>query len=678
MRIAAVVVGLLAYIALIAAVHIAQGTADLSVADVWQWALGQSDAQTQAVVTSSRLPRVVAGILVGVALGAAGLVTQSFSRNVLASPDTLAVNESAFLALVVTSIVGFHPALLGSFAIAFVGGLAGALLVLTLAGSQYGTVRLILAGIALSLVFGAVTTALLILYPQELKGQFAWSAGSLSQLGFAGAVQLGPVIAVGLMGLLLMGRQLDLLMLGDDAASTLGVRVRRIQLGTLALAVLLAAAAVSLTGPIGYVGLVAPTLVRLVASRIPGLHRHLVLVPVSALAAVALVLSADVAVRALVGSQRAVQVPTGVMTSILGGLVLVALALRLRASSLGQGDGSLDVPGVGLRRFRLVVVVLGFVVLAALVAGNVSGDRILLLGDIANWATGQAGPIVSGVMGSRVPRVVAALLAGLALAVAGTAIQGVTRNPLADSSIIGVAGGASLFGVLVVTFLPSVSFWVLAGAAGAGALLAAAVVFGLTARSGFATDRLILVGIGVSVLTTACVTLVVVTTDPFNQSKALTWLSGSTYGRSFEHLLPLALGCLLFVPFVMVLHRSLDLLSVDSELPTILGVAVPRARLLLLGSAVLLTGVAVAAIGLVGFVGLVAPHAARSLVGRRHRRVIPVAALLGGSLVVVADLLGRTVIAPTQLPASLLTAVIGAPYFFWLMYRGRQIARGSA
>ena len=657
--------------------HIAQGTAAVGVGDVWRWVWGDVDAQTAAVIASSRLPRVCAALVVGVALGAAGVVTQSFSRNPLASPDTLSVNDSAFLAVVVCSVLGLHPAFLGQFGIAFVGGLAGAVLVLGLAGGQYASVRLILAGTALSLVFTAITTALLILFPMELRGQYAWSRGNLSQTGYSGIVQMVPVVAVAVALLLLLSRRLDILMLGEDAATSLGVPVRATQGAALAGSVVLAAAAVTLVGPIAFIGLVAPTLVRLLAAKVAGLHRHSMLIPVSALTGVVLTLAADVAVRALVGSQRAVQVPTGVMTSVLGAVVLVVLALKLRATTLNSHDASLDVQGTGRGRYAVVLGCAAAVTVVCVVVALLVGDRGLLLGDLVHWLEHRAGPVVSGVMDTRAPRVVAALLAGVALAVAGTTIQGVTRNPLADTSIIGISGGASLLSVVVVTFLPQLGFWVLVAAALAGSVLAALVVFGLTARGGFATDRLILVGVGVTFATSALVTLVVVATDPFNQSKALTWLSGSTYGRSFTHLVPLALGCLVVVPVVMALHRHLDLLSVDNELPVILGIDVPRARLALLGCATALTAVAVAAIGLVGFVGLVAPHAARMLVGRRHRRVVPVAALLGGSLVVCADVVGRAAFAPTQLPASLLTAVIGAPYFFWLMYVGRTRMRGD-
>lgn len=664
---------LVAALAALTAIHIAQGTADLGVAEVWRWMLGGADQATSDVITSSRLPRALAGILVGLALGTAGAVMQSLSRNLLAAPDTLAVNEAAFLAILLSAVVGIPASFFGDFGIAFFGGLAGAALVLGLAGSAYGTVRLILAGVAVTMVLGSVSYSMLILYPQEARGLYAWASGSLAQTGFDGLLRMGPILVVSALGLVLLGRRLDLLSLGDDAATSLGVRVRQTQLLLLLIAVLLSAAAVTLVGPIGYVGLVAPTLVRLLADKVPGLHRHRGLIPIAALTAAVLLIGADVALRALLGAQRAVEIPTGVMTSALGALFLIGLAVRLRAADVGSAATNLDVRGVGYRFAPIFAISLVGLVIAVF-AGLLIGDRMLLLGDLAVWARGEAGPIVDGVISTRAPRVIAALFAGMALAVAGCLIQGVTRNPLADPGIIGISGGGALFGVLTVTFVSDVSFWGITLAAAFGALLAATIVFGLNARSGFASDRLVLVGLAVSVGAQALVTLVIVSTDPWNQAKALTWLSGSTYGRSFEHLVPLALGNLILIPLAVMAARRLDLISFDNELPVVLGLSVSRARGGLLLIAVLLTALSVAAIGIVGFAGLVAPHAARTLIGRRHARVIPVAAVLGGTLVVCADTLGRTVIAPIQLPAGLLTAAIGAPYFFWLMAQSRRSA----
>lgn len=671
-RLLSLVVGLLGLGVVVAAAHVVQGTADVGVRDLVSWLLGRSDSGTAAVVIDSRLPRLAAGALVGVALGVAGCVMQSMSRNLLASPDTLAVNAGAFVALAAAGGLGLGATLFGDLGLAFAGGLLGAALVLGLAGTEYGTVRLVLAGTVVALVLRSVATTFLILNPLETRGLHAWEAGSLSQNSFDTVVAMVPVVLVATAALGLMVRRLDVLSLGDDEARALGVPVRQTQLIVLLLAVLLSAAAVTVAGPIAFVGLVAPGLTRLAVGRVPGLHRHRVLLPVTALVGINITLAADVVVRAMIGSQRAVMVPTGIMTSLLGGLLMIGFAFRLRAQRLGTRSDDLDVRGRGTTHPYLLIAGLTLVLAALTATALLVGDATFLLGDLVQWLSGRSDGLVAAVLDARAPRVVAAILAGVALAVAGTMTQAVTRNALADPAIIGVSGGAAVGAVVVVTAVPTASFWVLAGAAGAGALLAATLVFGLAARGGFATDRLVLVGVGVAFLATALVTLMIVTTDPYNASKALTWLSGSTYGRSFEHLVPLAVACAALIPAAVLGHRHLDLVSIDDDTPRVLGVRLPLARLGLLACAVLLTATSVAAIGLVTFVGLVTPHAARTLVGRRHALVIPVAALLGASLMVVADLVGRTVMAPTQLPVSLLTALIGGPYFFFLLRRAAR------
>ncbi|KQP77200.1 ABC transporter permease [Aeromicrobium sp. Leaf289] len=671
-RVAVVALGLLIAIAVVAAVHVVQGTADVGVPELWGWLTGTGSGQATAVVVESRLPRLAAGVVVGLSLGVAGAVMQSVARNMLASPDTLAVNSGAFLAVTVGATVGVPSVIAGDLVLAFGGGLLAALVVFALAGTEYGTVRLVLAGTVISLGFMAISTMLIILDPQGAIGLQAWQAGTLSQNGFGTLRLMAPLMVVVVSVTLLHARRLDLLTLGDDEARSLGVPVRRTQLTVIVLAVLLSAVSVTVAGPIGFIGLVAPALVRLGTSRVKGLHRHRALVPLSGLAGVAVVLLADVTVRAVMGSQRAVQVPTGVATTILGAVVLVGFAMRLRASRLDEAGNALDVRGLGVRRPGLLIGVL--VVLLVVVAGAsmLVGDRMFLVGDLLNWLAGRGGPITSSVMDARAPRIVAAVLAGVALAVSGALIQGVTRNPLADPTLLGVSGGASVGAVVVVTAVPAASFWAISGASVAGALLAATLVFGLAARSGFATDRLVLLGVGVAYGATATVTVLIVATDPFNAAKALTWLSGSTYGRAYEHLTPLVVACVLLLPIAFAASRRLDLLSVDEDTPRVVGVDPARSRLLLLGSGTLLTAAAVSVIGVVGFVGLVAPHAARALVGRRHRLVIPVAALLGAIVLSLSDLLGRTVVAPTQLSASLLTAAIGTPYFLYLLHRSRR------
>lgn len=661
---------------LLAALHLTQGTAAVDAAGLWRVLTGEGTNQAAAVVVDSRVPRLLAGVLVGVALGVAGAALQSVARNALASPDTLAVNAGAHLAVVATAAFGVSLPALPRGGLAFLGGLAAAALVLVLsAGAGSSATRLVLAGSATALALTALTTVLLLLHAEETVGLFAWGSGSLAQIGPGNVTQMAPVVGAGVLGLVLLARRLDILALGDDAAAVLGVHVRGVRIVAVLGAVLLSASAVTVAGPVGFVGLCAPALVRLSARAVPGLLRHRVLLPMSAVAGVVVTLGAEVVLRLFLGGQAGVEVPTGVVTSLFGAAFLIVLACRFRDSGPTRQPPAARSPRLQSRRGLMATgAVATAMAVAAMIGGLLLGDTMLLTGDIANWATGQAGPIVTFVLDTRVPRVLAAVLAGAALAVSGVLVQAVSRNPLGEPGILGVTGGAGAAAVAVITVAPQAGTWVVAGAAALGATAASIVVFGLAARGGLSSDRLVLIGIGVSAGATALITVIVVLTDPYNSIKALTWLSGSTYGRTLPQVLPVAVALLLAAPVLVRSRRDLDLLSLDDDTPQVLGVRLSPSRMSLLAVSALLTASAVSAVGVVGFVGLVAPHMARALVGSSHARVLPMAALVGAVVVIVADTIGRTVVAPAQLPAGLLTALLGTPHFVWLLWRSNSPA----
>ena len=686
------VLGAVAALLLAAAVVVALGVTDLLLGtssvtpgDLLAALVPGADGldEAHAVLVASRTPRVLAALAVGVALGIAGAVLQSVARNPLASPDTLAVNAGGYLTVVLAAVVGLTPPLLLRGSMAFVGGLAAAAFVLAMsrAGSG-GPTRLVLAGQATTLALSALTTVLLVLFAQETTGLFAWGSGSVVQSGSTTVLRVLPVVAVVGVAAVALGRRLDLLALGDDAAAVLGVAVGRTRVVAALLAVLLSAAAVTVAGPVGFVGLGAPVLARLLARRVPGLSRHALLLPFAALVGCALVLTADVVLRLLLPGTRGVVVPTGVLTTLVGAALLVHVARRMR-DDVSPGTASAGARPASRRRVRGTSLVLALALAAAVVAGVLLGDRLLLLGDVAAWVQGISGRTTTAVLDQRVPRVVAALVAGAALALAGAVVQAVCRNPLAEPGLLGITGGASVGAVTLIGLAPAVGVWGLTGAAALGALAAFALVLGLTggARRGrssggpLASDRLVLVGYGVWAATSALTTVIVVTTNPWSTTLALTWLSGSTYGRSIEQSLPGAVVLALALPLVLACRRDLDLIALDDDTPRTLGVRLDRLRPVLLAAAALLTAAAVSAVGVVGFVGLVAPHLARRLVGSAHGRAVPAAVVLGALLVSVADTVGRTVVAPGQLPAGLVTALLGAPYFLWLLWRARAGGR---
>jgi ferric hydroxamate transport system permease protein len=654
--------------------HLAQGTSGVDARDLTRLVLGNGDQHVLDILTASRLPRMLAGLAVGVALGAAGALFQSLARNNLAAPDTLAVNAGAYFVIVLATALGITLPVLGEGLVAFVGGLAAAGVVILLGGGGGSTTRLILAGSALTLALAAATAALLLLFDQETIGLYAWGSGSLTQLDLTAVRRMGPVILLALAAGMTLARRLDLLTLGDDTAHVLGVHVLRTRVIGTGVAVVLASAAVTLAGPIGFVGLCAPAGVRLLVRVIPAVARHRVLVPLSALVGAIIVLLADILMRLSLGAEGALAVPTGVATTLLGAVVLVGLARRAGdAGPLRQPSAARPAGGgrSRARRLALVAVLLALLGASALL-GLMAGYTWLLTGDLLVWARDDAVPVVRFAMDERAPRVAAALLAGAALALSGTVVQAVCRNPLAEPGLLGITGGAGVAAVLVVTTTGTVASTAsIAIAAGAGALLAFALVYGLSWRGGLDSDRLVLVGVGVWFGTAALTTLLIVRANPWDTPRIFTWLSGSTYDRSWGQVLPVLVTLLLTFPLAWVARRELDLLAVDDDTPRVVGIRLERLRLLVLAAAALLASTAVSAVGVVGFVGLVAPHAARALVSGRHLYVIPVAVLLGSVLLSLADTLGRTVIAPAQIPAGLVVAMIGAPYFLWLLYRSR-------
>ncbi|WP_203581137.1 iron ABC transporter permease [Microbacterium hibisci] len=654
-----VLAALLVLLVLAAGWHLTQGTSGAVFADA-------------DVFWGSRVPRLAAGVAVGIALGCAGLLMQSLSRNALASPDTLGVTAGSYLAVTAVAAFGIAVPIWASGFVAFAGGMIAAALVLGLAGGAgTSTTRLVLAGSALALAFQAATSALLVLFSEETKGLIAWGSGSLSQLGLESFLRATPVVVVALVLALVLARRFDVLALGDDTASSLGVPIRSTRVYGILLSVLLTATAVTLAGPIGFVGLCAPVLARLLARVVPALGRHILLIPLSGLLGAIVVILADALLRALIGPEGAIAVPTGVATTVFGAIVLVVMARRLRDAGPTRRPPGIRIGVRSERRFVIVLVGASVALGAVVLVGMLVGSTQLLTGDILLWLTDAAPARIAFALDERAPRVIAAVTAGAALGLAGSLTQAVSRNPLADPSLLGITGGAGLGAVLVVTSATASTFGMLVAAV-LGGLLAFALVYGLAWRGGLSADRFILIGIGVSYGAVALTTFVLLRANPWDTPKIYTWLSGTTYGRIWEQVIPLAIVLLVVLPFAFAHRRDLDILAMDEDTPRLVGIRLERTRLALLVSAAVLAALSVVAVGVIGFVGLVAPHAARALVGARHSRVIPVAVVLGAVLVGTADALGRTVIAPAQLPAGLVVALIGAPYFVWLLWRSRD------
>lgn len=272
----------------------------------------------------------------------------------------------------------------------------------------------------------------------------------------------------------------------------------------------------------------------------------------------------------------------------------------------------------------------------------------------------------------RLPRTLVAFMVGMALAVSGTIFQGITRNPLADPGIIGINAGASLAAVTVIVLFPSAPIYTLPVSAFVGALLMAGLIYSLAWNNGSSPVMFILMGVGLSAIAGAFTSLLITFGDIYSVSDALVWLAGSVYGRTWEQVFSFLPWLIVFIPMALTLARHLNALNLGDDVAKSLGSRVEWLRGLLVLVGVALAGAGVATAGMIGFVGLIAPHLGRQLVGTNHEGLIPTSALLGGMLVVGSDLLGRTLFAPIEIPCGVVTAAVGAPYFLYLLIRNRN------
>jgi iron complex transport system permease protein len=270
----------------------------------------------------------------------------------------------------------------------------------------------------------------------------------------------------------------------------------------------------------------------------------------------------------------------------------------------------------------------------------------------------------------RMPRVLLAMLAGMMLALSGVILQGVVRNPLASPDIIGINSGASMMAVMFLAwFNETLSVQWMPVFAFLGAAGAACFIYFAAWKRGVSPLRMILIGFGVTALLEAAKTLFLIFGPIWRTSQAQIWMTGSVYGAGWKEVTSLAPWLLLLLPILFVLVRRLNIQVLGDELSVGLGGRVQLQRFVLIGAATGLSGYAIAYVGGIGFIGLMAPHIGRRLVGGSHGPLLICSALIGALLLVAADLLGRTVLPPRDIPAGVFTAIIGAPFFLYLLIR---------
>jgi iron complex transport system permease protein len=321
-------------------------------------------------------------------------------------------------------------------------------------------------------------------------------------------------------------------------------------------------------------------------------------------------------------------------------------------------------------------------VIVIILAVSIGSEYIAPSKVAAAIASGVTGHLTSAddtiIWQMRLPRVLLAALVGAALAISGAAFQGLFRNPLADPYLLGVASGAGFGATLVMVFAASVPLLMTIGvplAAFTGGLLSVVCVF-LLARQGRSAPliTLILAGVVIGSVLTAATSFLMLYSRTQGLS-ILSWLLGSFTFASWEKVFVMLPTVVVVASTVMLSGRALNLLQLGEEQATQLGLAVEKFKLLLIVVATLATSIAVSVSGIIGFVGLIIPHAVRLAAGADYRRLVPLVAVLGAMFLVLADLLARILIAPSQLPIGIITSLVGGPFFLYLLRKRQREVR---
>ena len=611
----------------------------------------------QVVFHHSLLSRLALALLVGAGLGLAGLLFQQVLRNPLAEPTTLGVSSGAQLGITVATLWQLPGGALTQQFAAMGGAVVVGILVFGVAwGKRLSPVTLILAGLVLSLYAGAVNQIFAIFNHDQLQNMFLWSTGALNQLDGRNVALLWPRLLLAFVLALALLRPLTLMGLDDGVAKNLGLALSLARVATLALAILLSAQLVNVAGIIGFIGLFAPLLAKMLGGR--RLLSRMLLAP---LIGALLLWLADQCVLWLTTHWR--EVSTGTATALIGVPILLWLLPRLRTGSvpppLNQGD-KVPAERQAVARWCLS----GLLILALLAVVGVTFGR-----DAYGWAW-VSGDMLHQLLPWRAPRVLAAMVVGLMLGVAGALIQRLTGNPMASPEVLGISSGAACGVVVMMFFVPgnAVAWLLPAGALGAAVTLLTIML--VASRGGFSPERMLLAGMALNSAFVTLLMLLMASGDP-RMGGLLSWISGSTYNMTMQQALQSAVCGVVLVALAPLASRWLTLLPLGSATARSAGMALTSSRLALLLLAAALTATATLTIGPLSFVGLMAPHIVRMLGFRRALPQVLMAGLLGAGLMVFADWCGRMLAFPDQIPAGLMATFFGAPYFIWLLRRAR-------
>ena len=601
------------------------------------------------MVQNNTLPRMAMALLAGGSTATATMLMQQLMRNPLASDSTLAVSSGAQAALVAATV--FAPSFLayGTSAVAFAGAAAALGVVLRLSARRaLQPLSVVLAGLVVSLYLGSLTGIVMLFFSEETRGVMQWGSGSLVQDSWRDTLGLLWRIAVAAILTAFLIKPLNIMSLGDTQAESAGIPVKKIRLLSLAVAAFLSAGVVGFVGMMGFVGLAAATLVRQMGVRT--LSMRLIC---SFIVGALLLMLTDNGLM-LLKHYRGTDLPAGAVTALVGAPLLLWLTAKAppRPSFQTTSDIPTAAPHVP-RLLRFLPLIAVAVSVLAFTVGRY--DETLRLTIDPEYFV------------FRYPRVLLAAATDTMLALTGVILQRLTQNPMAGPELLGISSGTA-FGAMSVVMLFGITsgsgwFW-LTGIVSALVSLGLLMLF--NRKNGFTPEKILLTGMALAALADAAIRIWMATGD-FRVQLLLLWMSGSTYQATPESALTVSLLAAASLLLILTLQRWLGLLSLNATIARSVGINVPLARLVLIVSSAALTALSTLLIGPLSFVGLLAPHLARMLGARLPKQQLAAAALIGASVMMTADWLGRQVMFPYEVPAGMMATLIGGAYFMMMM-----------
>lgn len=611
-----------------------------------------SMSMDQVILAFSLMPRMAVAILAGAMLGLSGALFQQLLRNPIADPSTLGISAGAQLAIVISTL--FFPSVLDGNRVwvALAGASVAASIVFLLGWRRsFEPVTMVVSGLLVGITAASLAAALTLAQGEYLMSLVVWNGGSLSQQDWSNVILLGFQLLAGLVLTALLIRPLMVLGLGDSGAQSLGLSLFSVRLAVAAFAVMLAAFVAAAVGLVSFIGLAAPALTRAF-----GVRRSSSVLFLSPLLGGLLLWFCDGLVQ-LLASTTAEVFPTGAVTALIGGPLLLWLLPKIRPTDVTSGEGAEPAKRRQLAALLPVLVLMGVLVFAGLVIGRgPEGWTMLTTGDLES------------LLPFRWPRLAAAMAAGGLLAMAGALLQRLTGNPMASPEVIGVSGGAGLGFAAAITIFPAAGLFELFSGAGIGAALVMILVLFFAVRRHLAPEKILLAGIAVSSLCSAVLSALLAIGDQ-RAWQILAWLSGSGSTATPASAVFLAIMSAVLLAASLSLTRWLTILPLGRDVPVSLGLPLSGARIAVIAVAGIATGAASLLVGPLSFVGLMAPHIALRAGFTMPRGHLLASFLFGAVLMALSDLGARTVTFPYELPLGLFAALAGAPYLIWLSGR---------